>query len=242
MGGFRRFVLFVFSLAGIACLAALALPWLGLFPDEIAELESYGAYVVAVEVCLAMTAAWFVFELLRALLSRRPGAIEVMDIDGGTITVTRSAVASQASHIVEALGLGTAKDVDVRASKGGPVHVVVRVTPHESIDVTAEAPVLHEALVTGLTAMCGERLGAVDVEFLEPEQASSLVVPTDESDGEEGFSSEEGDEPSGDEPAPGDEAAVHGRQGSGDEGAGRGTHTPDDTGDITIRMTSERGE
>lgn len=215
MGGFRRFVLFVFSLAGIACLAALALPWFGLFPDEISVLESYDAYIVAVEVCLAMTAAWLVFELGRSLFSRRDNAVTVMDIDGGTITVTRSAVASQASHIVEALGLGVAKDVDVSASKRGPVHVVVKVTPYESIDVTSEAPVLHEALVTGLTAMCGERLGAIDVEFLEPQQASSLVVPADEAEGEQdGASAVETPE------AP----------------------APDDTGDITIRMTSERGE
>lgn len=215
MGGFRRFVLFVFSLAGIACLAALALPWFGLFPDEIALLEEQGAYIVAVEVCLAMTAAWLVFELGRSLFSRRDNAVTVMDIDGGTITVTRSAVASQASHIVEALGLGVAKDVDVSASKRCPVHVVVKVTPYESIDVTSEAPVLHEALVTGLTAMCGERLGAIDVEFLEPQQASSLVVPADEAEGEQdGASAVETPE------AP----------------------APDDTGDITIRMTSERGE
>ncbi len=215
MGGFRRFVLFVFSLAGIACLAALALPWFGLFPDEIGVLESYDAYIVAVEVCLAMTATWLLFELGRSLFSRRGNAVTVMDIDGGTITVTRSAVASQASHIVEALGLGVAKDVDVSASKRGPVHVVVKVTPYESIDVTSEAPVLHEALATGLTAMCGERLGTIDVEFLEPQQASSLVVPADEAAGEQdGASMAETPE------AP----------------------APDDTGDITIRMTSERGE
>ena len=67
MGGLRRFILFVFSLAGIACLAALALPWFGLFPDEIAMLEGLDWYVMAVEVCLAMTAAWLAFELLRSL-------------------------------------------------------------------------------------------------------------------------------------------------------------------------------
>ena len=215
MGGFRRFVLFVFSLAGIACLLALALPWFGLFPDEIALLEEQGAYIVAVEVCLAMTAAWLVFELGRSLFSRRDNAVTVMDIDGGTITVTRSAVASQASHIVEALGLGVAKDVDVSASKRGPVHVVVKVTPYESIDVTSEAPVLHEALVTGLTAMCGERLGAIDVEFLEPQQASSLVVPAAAADGEQ-------------DGAPADETPE--------------APAPEDTGDITLRKTSERGE
>lgn len=186
MGGFRRFILFVFSLAGIACLAALALPWLGLFPDEISQLEGYDWYVTAVEVCLAMTAAWLAFELLRSLFSRRRReAISVMDVDGGAITVTKSAVASQAGHIVEALGTGTARSVDVTASRAGVVRVDVKVTPFESIDVTSEAPILHEGLVAGLTAMVGEHLGAVNVEFLEPQHASSLVVLDEDGQGED---------------------------------------------------------
>ena len=210
MGGFRRFILFVFSLAGIACLAALALPWFGLFPDEIAMLEGYDWYVMAVEVCLGMTAAWLVFELLRSLLSRkRRDAISVMDVDGGAITVTKSAVASQAGHIVEALGVGEARSVDVSASRSGVVRVDVKVTPFESIDVTDEAPTLHEGLVAGLSAMAGEHLGAVNVEFLEPQHASSLVTL-------------EEDEESDEENAP--------AQGSG----------ADDTGDITIPMNVER--
>lgn len=210
MGGFRRFILFVFSLAGIACLAALALSWLGLFPDEIAMLEGYDWYVAAVEVCLGMTAAWLVFELLRSLLSRkRRDAISVMDVDGGAITVTKSAVASQAGHIVEALGVGEARSVDVSASRSGVVRVDVKVTPFESIDVTDEAPTLHEGLVAGLSAMVGEHLGAVNVEFLEPQHASSLVTL-------------EEDEESDEENAP--------AQGSG----------ADDTGDITIPMNVER--
>lgn len=210
MGGFRRFILFVFSLAGIACLAALALPWFGLFPDKIAMLEGYDWYVTAVEVCLGMTAAWLVFELLRSLLSRkRRDAISVMDVDGGAITVTKSAVASQAGHIVEALGVGEARSVDVSASRSGVVRVDVKVTPFESIDVTDEAPTLHEGLVAGLSAMVGEHLGAVNVEFLEPQHASSLVTL-------------EEDEESDEENAP--------AQGSG----------ADDTGDITISMNVER--
>lgn len=210
MGGFRRFILFVFSLAGIACLAALALPWFGLFPDEIAMLEGYDWYVMAVEVCLGMTAAWLVFELLRSLLSRkRRDAISVMDVDGGAITVTKSAVASQAGHIVEALGVGEARSVDVSASRSGVVRVDVKVTPFESIDVTDEAPTLHEGLVAGLSAMVGEHLGAVNVEFLEPQHSSSLVTL-------------EEDEESDEENAP--------AQGSG----------ADDTGDITIPMNVER--
>lgn len=176
MGGFRRFILFVFSLAGLFALAVLALPLFGIGTIELTVLMSYEWFLLAFEVCLGMLAAWLVFGLLRSLFSRRrKESISVMDIDGGTITVTRSAVASQASHIVEALELGVAKDVNVSSAKHGLVSVDVRVTPYESIDVVSEAPVLHEALVTGLSAMCGERLGEVNVEFLEPQHASSLV-------------------------------------------------------------------
>lgn len=88
----------------------------------------------------------------------------------------------------------------------------VKVTPFESIDVTDEAPTLHEGLVAGLSAMVGEHLGAVNVEFLEPQHASSLVV-LDEQD--------EGDE---DEAYAGEEPAA----------------SSDDTGDITIPMNVER--
>ena len=189
MGGFKRIVLFLFSLAGLFALAMLALPAFGIGETEISAFLSYDAAYVALEVCLGMTAAWLVFNLLRSIFSRRPkAAISVMNIEGGAITVTRNAVASQAGHIVEALGLGIAKDVEVRASKHGIVTVDVHVMPYESVDITSEAPVLHEALVTGLSAMCGECLGDINVEFLEPQRGTSLVVPVEEDDEGEGAS------------------------------------------------------
>ena len=179
MGGFRRFTLFVFSLAGVACavvpLVVMA-PRASSFASMVETLASYGGAELGYLVCVLMTLAWCVCNLLRALFSRRHDAISVMDVDGGKITVTRNAVASQASRVVEESGIGTARGVDVRSSATGTVSVAVKVVPHESIDITREAPALHDLLVRGLTAMCGERLGAVDVEFLEPEQASSLAA------------------------------------------------------------------
>ena len=243
MGGFRRFLLFVFSLAGLLCLAALALPWFGLFADELGVLEQSEAYVVAVQGCLAMTAAWLVWSLLRALFSRRDDSIPVMSVDGGAITVARDAVASQASHIVEALGVGTASDVDVRAGRRGPVHVRVRVTPYESIDVTSEAPVLHEGLVAGLTAMCGDRLGAVDVEFLEPVRPISLVEAVTD-DGSEGSAA------AGSDAAPAGAADQSVAAAASEEGPAAATPSSEapgspasaDSGEIVIPMRGERGE
>lgn len=224
MSGFRRFVLFVFSLAGLACLAALALPtWFGLFSDEFARLSDQAWFDVLVRVCLAMTAVWLVFNLGRAIFSRRHDSISVMDIDGGDITVTRSAVASQASHVVEESGIGLAKNVEVRAGKTGPVHVTVELTPFRSVDVTRVAPGLHEALVAGLTAMCGDRLGAVDVEFLEPREGSSLADDADDAYDEDA-----------------DELDEAGSGAAGDDVAHESA--ADATGDITIPMRGEREE
>lgn len=243
MGGFRRFLLFVFSLAGLLCLAALALPWFGLFGDELGVLEQSEAYVVAVQVCLAMTAAWLVWSLLRALFSRRDDSISVMSVDGGAITVARDAVASQASHIVEALGVGTASDVDVRAGRRGPVHVRVRVTPYESIDVTGEAPILHEGLVAGLTAMCGDRLGAVDVEFLEPVRPSSLVEAVTD-DGSEGSASAAGLDAAPAGAADQSVATVASEEGPAaatPSSEAPGSPASADSGEIVIPMRGERG-
>lgn len=179
MSGFRRFVLFVFSLAGLACavvpLVVMA-PRASDFASMVETLASYRGAELGYLVCVLMTLAWCACNLLRALFSRRHDAISVMEVDGGKITVTRNAVASQASRVVEESGLGTTRDVDVRSSATGTVSVAVKVVPHESIDITREAPTLHDLLVRGLTAMCGECLGTVDVEFLEPEQASSLAA------------------------------------------------------------------
>lgn len=223
MSGLRRFVLFVFSLAGLACavvpLVAMA-PRASDLAAMVETLASYRGAELAYLVCVLMTLACCTVNLLRALFSRRHDSISVMDIDGGDITVTRAAVASQASHVVEESGIGLAKNVEVRAGKTGPVHVTVELTPFRSVDVTRVAPGLHEALVAGLTAMCGERLGAVDVEFLEPREGSSLADDVDDAY---------------------DEDADEAGSGAADDDVAHES-AADATGDITIPMRGEREE
>ncbi len=137
-----------------------------------------------------------------------------------------SAVASQASHIVEELGLGVAKDVSVVA-KHGTVTVGLKVTPYESIDVTEEAPALHEALTCGLSAIVGEHLGSVNVEFLEPQHASSLVAVADED--EDGSNEDEGEQGTDDAREPLVDVKVD-----------IPARAAQDAGDITIPMHGEK--
>lgn len=228
MGGFRRFVLFLFSLTGLLCIAILGIPWFGYGTRQISNLIYLEGFWVVLEVTVAMTVCFLVFNLGRALFSRkRNDTIKVMSLDGGEITVTKSAVASQVTHIVEALGLGTTKDVSVEDAKDGTVTVDAKIVPQDSIDITSEAPVLHDALVTGLGAMCGEKLGKVSIEFLEPKHGSSLVVPVPE-------------EPEVPKSAP--QSAVEEKPLEEVSGPVDTTDATDATGDITIPIRTEKSE
>lgn len=239
MGAFKRLVLFVFSLAGLVCLAILGMPWFGYGGKNLTSLIYVDEFWVLLEVTLAMTVCFLVFNLGRALFSRkRTDVIKVMNIEGGEVSVTKSAVSSQAGHIVDALGVGTAKNVEIAVNKKtGMVDVAATVLPHESIDITAEAPILHDALVTGLGAMCGEKLGNVSVSFLEPEHGSSLVEFADN-----GVPAAEVGEVEAGADAP-QQASDDVQTAAGDAAESAAlTTSAADSGDITIPMRSEKSE
>ena len=174
MGGFKRFCMFVFSLSGLLCLAAFVLTWLGPWTAQASALFSLPEYYTTVEVLLLITVAGLLIMLFRSVFSRRVRTVEVTTVDGGTISVSRDAIASQAKHTVEADG----------AKKRGHVRVHVRVLPHESVDVVEKGTELHEELVRGLTAVCGDKLEDVSLEFVEPKEtadapaAGDVSVPT----------------------------------------------------------------
>lgn len=169
MGGFKRLCLAVWSLAGMFTLAALGLTWVGPWTKVASALMVIDAYWMALEVCFCLTAVGLVACLLRALFSRRVKTVEVTTVDGGVISVTREAIASQAKHIVESDGSCAASRVSVSAKPRGHVRVHVRVLPHESVDVVEKGAELHEELVVGLAAVCGDKLEDVSLEFVEPE-------------------------------------------------------------------------
>ena len=175
MGGFKRFCMFVFGLAGLLGVIALSLTWVGPWTSQASALMSVENYFYAVEVCVAIALVIMLVVLLRAIFARSVRTIEVTTVNGGTISVSRDAIASQATHIVEADGTCSADRVDVKAKKSGHVRVHVRVLPHESVDVVAKGAELHDELVRGLASVCGDKIDRVSLEFIEPE---SVTVAT----------------------------------------------------------------
>ena len=159
MSVFKRLCAIVFVLADLAALAALALTWYGPWTSAASALFAVGEYSLAVVACLAISAFGLLVLLLRALFSRRTvRTVEIATVDGGVISVTRDAIAAQASHIVEADGTCAAARVRVDAKARGHVRVHVRVLPHETVDVVAKGAELHEELIDGLAAVCGDKV------------------------------------------------------------------------------------
>jgi hypothetical protein len=167
----------VFAVAGIVCLAALALPWYGPVGHEATAMLTIDWYYIAVEVTIAITLVGLLVVLIRALVTPKVDSIIIDNLEGGQITVSRDAIASQASHIVEADGTCQADDVEVRAKKKGDIRVKVRVLPYSTVDVTAKASELHDALTTGLAALCADKLKSVSLEFLEPQTPTDVPDP-----------------------------------------------------------------
>ena len=181
MGVLKRICMVLFVLADLFALGALALTWYGPWTERAIELLYLEPYSVALLACLSVSSFGLLVLLLRALFARRSvRTVEIATVDGGKISVTRDAIAAQASHIVEADGTCSAARVRVDAKARGHVRVHVRVLPRETVDVVAKGAELHEELVDGLAAVCGSTVENVSLEFVEPE---SVTVST-EPDGE----------------------------------------------------------
>ena len=185
MGFFKRLCLFVFGLAGLLVLTALVLPWFGPWTSEATALLGVDEYYIAVEALVLVTALGCLVCLLRSIFKRNRKTVIVAKEVGDQITVTRDAIASQATHVIEEDGAYVAKRVSVWAKKRGHVRVAARVQPQMTVDTVAAGRDLHDRLVAGLTTVCGDNVDSVDLEFLN----AAEYAPTPTHAGDYAFSS-----------------------------------------------------
>lgn len=180
MGFFKRLCLFVFGLGGLLALAALVLPWFGPWTSEATALLGVDEYYVAVEALVLVTALGCLICLLRSIFKRNRKTVIVAKEGGDQITVTRDAIASQATHVIEEDGAYVAKRVSVWAKKRGHVRVAARVQPQVTVDTVAAGKDLHDRLVAGLTTVCGDNVDSVDLEFLNAAEYAPTSTPADD--------------------------------------------------------------
>lgn len=170
MKGLTRVLRIITSFSGIVALLMLGMPWIGPFKKGATALMSFDWYFIAVEVFTAIALLGLLVTLLRAIFAHPDKNVLVTTVDGGQISVSRDAIASQASHIVESDGTLKCQRVFV-TERRGVVNVAVRVLPRESIDVVARGGQLHSDLLSGLAAVCGDKVGTVSIDFTTPKAA-----------------------------------------------------------------------
>lgn len=172
MNWFRRLCLLVFGLSGLLALAALSLTWVGPW-TEVARtlLREKHWYLITLEALVCIAGCGLFVCVLRALFTpRNPRETVIAEVDGGNITVTRTAIVSQTRHVIEADGLFVANSIHVRTRKRGHVRVHVKVKPRRPVDVVAAGEELYARLEAGLAKVCGQSVQSISIVFTEPEQ------------------------------------------------------------------------
>lgn len=176
MNWFKRLCMFVFGLSGVLALAVLSLSWVGPWTATIRSLITENRlFFMALEVLVCVSAAGLLACVLVALFApRNAREATVAEVQGGAITITRTAIVSQTKHIVEADGTCDAGSIRVRMRKNGNIRVHVRVVPHQPVDVIAQGEALYAALESGLAKVCGNSVKSIRIVFTEPVQAGSM--------------------------------------------------------------------
>lgn len=169
MSWFKRLCLFVFGLSGLLALVALCLTWVGPWTTQARSMLEIGWYFTTLEVLACVSSFGLLVCLLVSLFyPRNPKETIVAEVPGGTITVTRSAIVSQARHIVEEDGTCVPASVHVRMSRRGRIRVSLRLTPQQPIDVVKRGEILYAALDEGLSRVCADSVQKVSILFNEP--------------------------------------------------------------------------
>lgn len=174
MGSFKRLCMVVFGIVGVLTMAALILPWIGPWTAQATALLALDWYLFVIELFLVLLGIGFLVVLVRGIGARKPKDIVVADDDGDTITIARSAVASQATYLVEADGTCAADKVRVD-TRHGRVDVAIAVEPYHSMDVRAEAARLQKSLRKGLGVLVGDALGDITLRFEEPRTTADIT-------------------------------------------------------------------
>lgn len=176
MSGFKRFCYILYVFASVFVFLALALTWFGPWTYQATNLLFTKPYLIVLNACAAISIFGLVVILFRALFIRKTVKLTVATVEGGTISVTKDAISSQAAHIIEEDGTCLAHRVNVQISKNNSVAVQIDILPKEPVDVTVKGPELYSALQSGLAIVCGPCVSSINLSFIKP----SSFSPKDE--------------------------------------------------------------
>lgn len=174
MNGFKRCCYILFAIIGIVLIGALILCWVGPWTTLFTGLIAYDWYLFGLEILVVLCLIGFAALFIRGVTAKKRKDILLFSENGDEVRITRSAIASQASYLVEQDGTCYATKVVVKARGGRSVDVKVYVEPHEPIDVAQEAKKLQKRLRSSLDTLCAGRLNRLEISFTDPRLPTDL--------------------------------------------------------------------
>lgn len=174
MNGFKRCCYILFAIIGIVLIGALILCWVGPWTTLFTGLIAYDWYLFGLEILVVLCLIGFAALFIRGVTAKKRKDILLFSENGDEVRITRSAIASQASYLVEQDGTCYATKVVVKARGGRSVDVKVYVEPHEPIDVAQEAKQLQKRLRSSLDTLCAGRLNRLEISFTDPRLPTDL--------------------------------------------------------------------
>lgn len=174
MNGFKRCCYILFAIIGIVLIGALILCWVGPWTTLFTGLIAYDWYLFGLEILVVLCLIGFAALFIRGVTAKKRKDILLFSENGDEVRITRSAIASQASYLVEQDGTCYATKVVVKARGGRSVDVKVFVEPHEPIDVAQEAKKLQKRLRSSLDTLCAGRLNRLEISFIDPRLPTGL--------------------------------------------------------------------
>lgn len=165
MGLFKRICFLIYSLAGVYFFGMLAASMSAAL--QIYIIAAFDLQYVRISMIVAGSIVAFgcIIILLRALFTKNRKVVYITRDRSNQVSVTRTAIASQATHLIEETNLFKVSSMRIQTKKYGHVRVSARIEPRVSCDLIAAGEELHNRLQVGLKNVVGDNVDAIKLEF-----------------------------------------------------------------------------
>lgn len=165
MGIFKRICMLIYSLAGFVLFAAFLISTQANMTPLAQYVMSYALVRHVLPLCGAILFCGCVIIFLRAVFTRNRRVVIITKTKDNQITVSKNAIISQATHVIEEDGRFRVISIYCKMRKYGHIRLTVRTQPLCTEDLIAAGQELHDRLMQGLVVVVGNNVDAIKIEF-----------------------------------------------------------------------------
>lgn len=179
MTGIKRFCLIIFALLGVFCVCVLMTPWLNVPPVNVKVLlylTTVPWFFYAVEIAATVALIGFFCIFVMACAKKKPRDLVIKDEAGAHVTVTRQAIASQATYLAESVAPVQIDRVHVQAKYPDALGITLAVQPLQPLQVREVSQRIERQVRAGLGSMLGVEPAQVNLRFVEAHVSGDVAA------------------------------------------------------------------